>query len=48
MNERITTPRERTVGDDGEVILGPAVIVTPENCKFVCFLEISRFGECEK
>jgi len=28
---------ERTVGDDGEVILGPAVIVTPENVNSFAF-----------
>ena len=28
---------ERTVGDDGEVILGPAVIVTPANVNSFAF-----------
>jgi rhamnose transport system substrate-binding protein len=28
---------ERTIGDDGEVILGPAVIVTPENVNSFAF-----------
>jgi rhamnose transport system substrate-binding protein len=28
---------EHTVGDDGEVILGPAVIVTPENVNSFAF-----------